>query len=83
MTLEFNSMIKKPDNPGSYSVAANSELDDDMDDDITDGFEQHDDVKLMGLASQKKHTSHWRQIEEARERLRLKRELADYDYFLD
>jgi hypothetical protein len=67
----------------SFSVAADDEMDDIMDDDTIDEFEPHENEPLMSVATKKTQTSHWRRIEEAKERLRLKRELADYDGYLD
>jgi hypothetical protein len=57
--------------------------DDEMDDDTIDDIEQRENSQLMSVTTKKTQISHWRLIEEAKEQLRLKRELADYDDYLD
>jgi hypothetical protein len=83
--LEADGMGHKSGKTDSFFVATDDEQDDNMDDDmiddITDVFESYEDRTLMGLADKKANGGKWRLIEEAKERLRLKRELADfYDY---
>jgi hypothetical protein len=81
--LEINPVREARDTASSFKVTDDDGQNEMTDYDAVDEFEPLENEQLMGTVSKKVNTSHWRLIEEAKERLRLKRELADYDAYLD
>ncbi|MDH3511310.1 MAG: DUF3545 family protein [Gammaproteobacteria bacterium] len=71
------------DKTRGLSIADDDEMDDNMDHDTIDDFEQGENAQLISVRTKNPKTSHWRLVEEAKEQLRLKKELADYDNYLD